>query len=240
MTSHFRSETQLLTSYNDYQTRYADTIRESDKVLLSLLAKHSGARTLLDIGCSTGNFLAHVRGAFPGLQLTGGDIAESSLAQCRANPKLAGVDIRHMDITQIDGTYDIIVSNAVTSIVAEADFERGMASIGRALNRGGAFISWEWMHPFDGQTIEILEKTQHYPDGLWLYFRPYANVRRALAAAGLIDIEFSEFDIPIDLPFGGYNSVQSYTRNDERGRRMSFRGVLYQPWAFVTARAPAV
>jgi SAM-dependent methyltransferase len=246
MTEHFRSETQLLTAYNDYQRRYATTIRESDKVLLRLIAQRPEARTLLDIGCSTGNFLAHVRRAFPHLALTGGDVAEDSLAKCRENPRLAVVDIRHMDITAIEGRYDIITSVAVTSIVPDAgsavgkdDFERGMASVSRALNPGGSFISWEWMHPFNGQTIEILEKTPVYPDGLWLYFRPYANVRRALEAAGLVDITFTEFHLPIELPFKGYDSNVTYTRDDAQGRHMSFRGILYQPWAFVTAKRPA-
>jgi len=238
MAEHFKSETTLLKSYNEYQARYSKTIRESDKVLLGLIAKQFSPKTLLDIGCSTGNFLSHVRSAFPDMKLTGGDVADSSLAICRAKPNFAEGDIKRMDITGIEGSYDVVVSNALTSIVDDDIFERGMKSIGRALNPGGTFISFEWMHPFDGQSIAIKETTANYPDGLWLYFRPYASVRRALTAAGLGSIEFEEFDIPIDLAFPGPDSVQTYTVKDEGGKRMNFRGILYQPWAFVTAKKP--
>jgi SAM-dependent methyltransferase len=238
MTELFKSDTTLLKNYNEYQARYSTTIRESDKILLSLIAQQSNRGTLLDIGCSTGNFLSHVRAAFPETKLTGGDIAESSLAICRANPNLAGVDIRRMDITNVEGSYDIVVSNAVTSVVNDDIFERGMKSIARGLKPGGVFITFEWMSQFDGQSIEIREKTRDYPDGFWLYFRSYAHVRSALTAAGLADIEYMPFEIQIDLPFPGFDSVQTYTIKDEHGKRMNFRGVLFQPWAFVTAKKP--
>ena len=42
------------------------------------------------VGCSTGNFLLHLRRALPDLELVGGELAESSLEICRHNPDLAG------------------------------------------------------------------------------------------------------------------------------------------------------
>jgi SAM-dependent methyltransferase len=76
----------FLTFYNDYQKRYASEIAERDKAMLRLIAeKTSGNGTLLDIGCSTGNLLLHIKRAFPGMKLTGGELAESSLTAARAS-----------------------------------------------------------------------------------------------------------------------------------------------------------
>src|SRR5882672_9444997 len=80
----------FLAGYNEYQSKYANEMRESDRVILGLIADHGRGSTLLDIGCSTGNLLRHIKRAFPALALTGGDLAESSLTIARADRELAG------------------------------------------------------------------------------------------------------------------------------------------------------
>ena len=69
----------MLARYDDYQQRYRDSIRESDKVLIDLIREAAAGRParLLDIGCSTGNLLRHIRRLVPGLDLHGGDLAAS-------------------------------------------------------------------------------------------------------------------------------------------------------------------
>src|SRR5690242_5442254 len=88
----------FLADYNEYQKKYAAQIRESDRIVLRLIGETLARRDpasaparLLDIGCSTKNLLLHVKRAFPKLSLTGADLAEASLAQCRENPELAGI-----------------------------------------------------------------------------------------------------------------------------------------------------
>ena len=74
----------FLEKYAEYQRRYAQNIRESDKVLVDLVlnildegARASTQRHLLDLGCSTGTLLLHLhlKRSIPGLALTGGDMA---------------------------------------------------------------------------------------------------------------------------------------------------------------------
>lgn len=76
---HYVGDETFLRDYNAYQKKYAGQIRESDKVLIQLvreIAERSGSLEerfrLLDIGCSTGNLLLHLKHAFPSMELTGG------------------------------------------------------------------------------------------------------------------------------------------------------------------------
>ena len=85
--------------------------------------------------------------------------------------------------------------------------------------------------------LTIVETNEWNPDGLTMYWRPMAKVESALRAAGFSSVEFRPFVLPIDLPFPGYDEdVVTYTRKDEHGERMAFRGVLFQPWCHLIAR----
>src|SRR5687767_4477614 len=71
--------------YSDYQQRYAETPRESDKVLIDLVREHAPeGGSLLDMGCSTGNLLLHISRLLPGLELHGADMASDVIAACRS------------------------------------------------------------------------------------------------------------------------------------------------------------
>jgi SAM-dependent methyltransferase len=227
----------FLSDYNAYQSKYAEEPRESDKVILGIVRERlarigtGGAPTLMDIGCSTGNLLIHLRRQFADLALEGGDLADSSLDLCRRNPALAGVTFSRSDITALpaDG-YDLIVVNAVLYMFDEVQYAAALASLARALRKGGGVVVYDFAHEF-GQDIEILEKTSSHPNGLRLCFRPMAKIRAAAATAGFESVEFRPFELPIDLPRSKDDSeIITYTRKDEHHHRMAFRGTLYQPW----------
>ena len=226
----------FLAGYNEYQSKYANEMRESDRVILGLIADHGRGASLLDIGCSTGNLLRHIKRAFPSLALTGGDLAESSLTIARADTELTGVEFKRIDMLDIEGKFDIITGHAVTYLLEWPEFERAIASIAKALSPGGVFISFEWMHPFEDQDLAITEVTPSHPDGLTIYSRPYMKVSRVLDKSGLTDVDFHPFSIPLDLPLPGYRGDPiSYTIKDETGNRMCMRGALFQPWCHMTA-----
>jgi len=228
----------FLAYYNEYQRRYAGQIAERDKVLLGLLAeKTQGRGTLLDIGCSTGNLLLHIRRAFPEMKISGGELADSSLAEARANPELAGIVFEQMDMLDLKGRYDCIVANAVAVYFGWDEYERALASVARALSPGGIYFAFEWLHPFDDQDLEIIETTVSHPEGLKIHFRPYGKVARLLTKYGFEDVEFHPFVLPIDLPFPGHQGdAISYTMRKDDGERLCFRGALYQPWCHMSAR----
>jgi len=242
--------TSCMEKYNLYQQRYADEPREGDKVLIQLVSDTVSTRlqagetvTVLDIGCSTGNFLYHLRKALPELALIGGDLAESSIDACRNNPQLSRVHFEVMDIFNLPvRRYDIIVANAVAVYFDHPLYERAIASVAKALNPGGSYLAFEWLHPYE-QDIHIVEKSRSHPRGLNLYFRPFSIVKRILETHGFADVHFSPFNIPVDLQKGqacagnrdGDEELNSYTVKTESGERMLFRGALSQPWCHLSA-----
>jgi SAM-dependent methyltransferase len=241
------TDPKLAAVYADYQAKYAENPRESDKrtaqlVLQSLRAMQPLDRRprILDIGCSTGNFLRHLKRLNINADLIGGDLMESHLAACRGNPALAGVAFETMDILALTAdSLDIITANAVNQLFAPDLYAKALQSIARALRPGGYFIAYELVHddPVDRKITEISEWN---PDGLTFWFRSREGTTRALETAGFDRIAIEPFQIPIDLPepvpgsFEERNLV-TYTVKTEHGRLM-MRGGLVQPWAHIVAR----
>jgi ubiquinone/menaquinone biosynthesis C-methylase UbiE len=236
--------------YQEYQSRYAAEPRESDKVIIrlvrALVAEAGAARTLklLDIGCSTGNLLSHLKRHVPEVELAGGDMVPSILDECRRNPELGGIAFRTTNIVElgIEAEYDIITVNAVLYMLDDAQFAQSLANVARALRPGGALAVFDFFHEFK-QDLAILEKSRSHPDGLMLHFRPQAQTTRVLEAVGFGKARYMPFEIPIDLARGqtaaanrdGFEDLNSYTVKDEAGARMLFRGTLFQPWCHLLA-----
>lgn len=234
----------FLRGYNAYQAKYAEQMRESDKVLVGLIGEifskrppERGPLKVLDIGCSTGNLLLHLRRLMPSLALTGGDLAESSLAECRANPALAGVEFLALDLLDLPAQpkYDVVTVNAVLYMMTDEQIDTALASLSRALAPAGTLIVFDFFHPFE-QDLTIMEASRTHPAGLRLRFRPMARFTAALAAAGFSDAVYRPFTLPIDLPrHADDGELITYTVPAADGRRLPFRGTLFQPWCHLTA-----
>lgn len=235
----------FLTYYNAYQEKYIEQMRESDKVIVNLvqdtLSKHDSAKgplRLLDIGCSTGNLLLHLKKLFPSLELVGGELAESSLEACRNNPKLSGISFERLDMLDLgyEAEFDIIIANAVAVYFYWEEYAKAARSCGRALKKGGTYIAFEWLHPFRCQDITINETSLGHPNGLRICFRPMPMVASVFENSGFENIQFLPFDLPIELPQSGIDDeVVTYTIKAQDGRNMAFRGALFQPWCHLTA-----
>jgi SAM-dependent methyltransferase len=227
----------FLTEYNEYQQRYADGIRESDKVIVAMVGERVDNRKkerlkILDIGCSTGNLLLHLKRAVPDADYIGGDLAQSSLRVCRQNRKLEGVTFHQMDVLDLPcGAFDIIIVNAVLYLFDDAQLFSAMISIFNGLKTGGQVIVYDFAHPFKHQNVIINETSRMHPHGLRICFRSMESIEKTAKAAGFKRVVFRSFDLPIDLAMPGYDEeVVTYTVPRQDGSRMMFRGVLYQPW----------
>lgn len=227
--------------YAQYQSKYAHTIRESDRKLIDLIARHIGDgadRKLLDMGCSTGNLLLHLRNRFPQLHLAGADVVASVIEANRANSNLTGVEFSVVDMLEMPGDrqYDVVVANAALMFFDAGEFERAVCSLGRALAAGGLLVVFDLFHGFE-TTIAVTEQSRAHPHGLKFYLRTYEEGRRAIRDAGLAVPYFTPWDIPIDLPRPSDPAdMTSYTLKSVTGERLIFRGAVYQPWCHVTAR----
>jgi SAM-dependent methyltransferase len=229
----------FLADYNDYQRRYADMPSDRDRATIRIISEETGkssdAFSLLDIGCSTGNFLKHVQGVWPirGM-LTGGDLAESSLFEARAN--VPGVDFRPMDMLAIKGKYDVITANAVCYLFDWRTFTSALTSVYAALEPGGTFSALDWYHIFD-QDLEIKETSRSHPNGLTIHSRQWSEVSSLLYKIGFESVRFQPFSMSSPLPMSSesFDDLVSYTM-DSDGELLCFRGVLLQPWCHLIAR----
>jgi trans-aconitate methyltransferase len=227
-------------SYVDYQKKYRASMRQSDRVLLDLIAAkvpRRDGRSLLDLGCHNGNFLYHVRRVLPGFTLTGVDLYDEVLAQCRADPDLDGISFAAMDLRALTcDPADVVVASAVLSRFSDAEHAHVWAQIASVTKPGGLVAVFDWYNPFN-QTLRIIEETAAHPEGLVLNFRAQSDVRKVLERTGFRDIEFRAFEIPIDLPLPDTGEVlTTHTIKAADGSRLQFRGALYQPWTHLTAR----
>lgn len=229
---------EFLSYYNDYQAKYAEQIRESDKVILKLVADITKGRgSVLDIGCSTGNLLLHLKRTLPELELTGGELVDSSLEIARANKELSGVQFKTMDMLDIPGQWDVIIANAVAVYFEYDVYADALRSVCKALKPGGYYIAFEWLHPFN-QSVKVEETCLSHPQGLTIYARPYRRVEDLAEKAGFESVEFHAFEIPIDLPLLDYDgdTITHTIARADNGKRLTMRGVINQPWCHLVAR----
>ena len=192
----------------------------------------------MDIGCSSGNLLYHLRQELPQIEMTGGDAFPEIIQHCKSNPALTGIDFEHMDLLDIQTSreFDIVVLSAVLQCFNEDEFDRAISGVPKLTKQKGCLLAFDWFHPFE-QNLAITETSKNMPDGYSFYFRPYSRMRAALEGNHFENISFEPFLIPIDLP-GPSNStdITSYTIRSDQGDRLSFRGSLFQPWCHVMAQ----
>jgi SAM-dependent methyltransferase len=237
------TDEKFLTDYQRYQQRYAVTIRESDRILIELLRglvtsrPEGDAFKVVDVGCSTGNLLLHIKNALPALSLTGGELDKGSLELCRTNPDLSGIRFEEIDLLKIPyaSEFDAVLVNAVLYMLAEAEFKQALHSVAAALRPGGTLLAFDFFHPYD-QQLDIKETSETHPNGLMLHFRPQHLVRQWLADAGFDSVKIHPFRIPVDLPHPERaGDMRSYSVLTSTAERLLFRGALFQPWCHLVA-----
>ncbi len=232
-------------NYRSYQERYAQQVRESDKQLIEMVRTrlteplvHRRPLTLLDLGCSTGNFLLHLKRAGLGLELCGGDIVSKVITACRNNPELAGIQFAEMDMLTLpdEPRFDIVVTNASLMFFNEDEFSRALRNIAKVTVEDGWFFAFDYFHPFE-QEVAIVERSVLHPHGLKFHFRGYRTVTKDLLAVGFQAPTFRPFRIPIDLRRpDDPTDINTYTIPLRAGDRLPFRGTLFQPWCFLASQ----
>lgn len=93
-------------------------------------------KTLLDVGCGRGGFMARM--ISDGVKCKGIDLSSLMVQEC----KLKGLDAESIDIADVDGSYDAIVSIFdVLNFMDKDELINFLDSISKKLNNDGIFIA---------------------------------------------------------------------------------------------------
>src|SRR5262245_45774968 len=132
-----------------YVGRGKDYQAESELVRGLIELERPGARTLLDVGCGTGQHLARLREQYAaeGLDL---DPAMLAIARERVGPDLplyAG-DMRDFDLGR---RFDAVIClfSAIGYVRSLRGMRRAVAAMARHVEPGGVLIVEPWLHPTD-------------------------------------------------------------------------------------------
>lgn len=228
--------------YATTQARYAERPRESDRVLIEMMAERgvTAGSTVVDVACSTGNLLRHIGRRWPGIALTGRDLSEEALTVARSDGDLVGIGFERADLLQpsTGPTFDVVIANAVLYQFRDADYGLALAGLAALTRPGGLVFAFDWYHDWE-QDLTITEKTPLDPDGMTIVCKSFRTATRLYAEAGFDRVTFHPYAIPVDLPKPvDPRDNRSYTVKTESGSRLTFRGGLYQPWCHVVARKP--
>jgi SAM-dependent methyltransferase len=132
-----------------YVGRGKDYQAESELVRGLIESERPGARTLLDVGCGTGQHLARLREHYDaeGLDL---DRRMLAIARERLGPELPlhEGDMRDFDLGR---RFDAIVSlfSVIGYVRSLRGLRRALAAMARHLAPGGVLIVEPWLHPSD-------------------------------------------------------------------------------------------
>jgi cyclopropane fatty-acyl-phospholipid synthase-like methyltransferase len=93
-------------------------------------------KTLLDVGCGRGGFMHRM--ISDGVECKGIDLSRVMVDECLAS----GLDAECMDISEVDGTYDAIVSIFdVLNFMDKSELVRFLDEVAKRLSDGGVFIA---------------------------------------------------------------------------------------------------
>ena len=93
-------------------------------------------KTLLDVGCGRGGFMKRM--ISDGVKCKGVDLSSVMVEECKAQ----GLDSECVDIADVDGKYDAIVSIFdVLNFMDKAELEKFLDSVADKLNDDGIFIA---------------------------------------------------------------------------------------------------
>ncbi len=244
----YTQDEQFNQQYLAYQSKYAEKMREGDKVLInkiqSIVEQRGGVEgiRLLDVGCSTGNLLLHIQRLVPGLALVGLDLSKDAVEMCQANPQLQGINFvvgSAMSMENLfEQPFDIVIANAMVHPLTYEEFEQALVQFGRVLKPNGYHLNFDGFHPFE-QEIAVMEYSTYGSSlGIPIYYRSFTRTSQLLERAGFDRIEFHPFEMPFDLERDpqDFTNLTTYTVRTEDGKRMSMRGSIYQSWCHLYAQ----
>lgn len=148
-----------------YDELYAsrDYARQADQIEQIVLTHCPGATSLLDVGCGTGELLAHLRGRF---ELAGVDVSEAMVAVARAKMLDVPVHLDDLRDFRLDRRFDAIVCiySPVGYLPGRAALHDGIANLAAHLAPGGVLLVEPWIFPENWNGGDLVHATYQIGD----------------------------------------------------------------------------
>lgn len=129
--------------------QYVDTVAR----MVACIGDGDG-KSILDLGCGTGNIISRVLERFPGASVTGIDpsegMREKTANRFSDNPSVTISDGNALDIPLASDRFDYVLSNLVLHHLLPEDRERCAREIARVLKPGGSLIYADMFSSVDG------------------------------------------------------------------------------------------
>lgn len=238
----FAARTEEADLYVSYQSKYRHRPKVCEIVTLELVeARSNGEGDLLDVGCSTGNFVSYLHDELPGFAFTGIDLMPQAVAEADAKD-LERAQFAVYDLLRGSNNpegalrtdhFDFVTFQTVVYAFTDVQFKAALQRARQALKPGGFCILFDNFHPFEA-SYEIIERSIYHPDGHPIHMRPLSLVRRFAGETGFHVDEVLEFHLPPDLlplPYDPHD-LTSYVKGGQ-----IMRGPLSQPFCHMVLRA---
>lgn len=219
-----------MSDYLAYQSKYRDTPRASDVELIRLISKHTPKNgRVLDVGCSTGNLLRHLKSERPDLTLAGCDADEKAVVNALADGVLPVFleDATRQWRAPFDWPdykpFDGVILNAVLYCLNDWQATQALRNIFLVLKPGGHLFIWDLLQSWN-QRLTIREESTRYGDVTY-NIRPWRLLHKMSAVEGFRECSLRPCKQPKLPKTDDRDDLTSWTKGG-----VAFRGGVAQPW----------
>ena len=194
------------------------------KKIQSLFNKDS-AISIVDIGCGNGEFLYHLKKAFPNCKLTGFDLTEEFINTGKNFPGLKGVRLEQKDFLEVDEIFDLVICSGMFHIFT--DIKQPIEKF-LSICKGGGYLFVDGL--FNEYDIEVrmqyCDNSNPISKGIWRSDwnqHSQSSVKNFLK--GIVEyVEFEEVVFDLELPMNAAMPINKWTFKDSKGKTIITNG----------------
>lgn len=203
--------------------------KEEHKLFVEELRKRVDTRLslkIVDVGCANGRLLHLLKRQFPHWDLTGYDFTKEFIETGENYEGLSGVRLVHLDMFDIDETFDIVLSDGMLQIFP--DIERPLNKLMSICRAGGFLLLTGLFNAFDIEVrIQYCDNTNEISKGIWRcdWNRHSRQSIRKLVEHRVESMEFLNVIMDKDLPLDANMPINCFTFRDANDKNLITNGM---------------